>query len=432
MRGPQRFLLADCFGLSGWHAPEWSDVHGAYRWTGPDACSSLRLPIRPRSGQVLRIVVVHQACPAALVGAAIRINGHLLDASAANGCHGTTVLSGRLTDAHVSDPDLGVEISVGATEAPSAADARRVGIAVSSLEVLDTAGASAPDEPGRMDVPVSVVIACTGSWEDVRSAIACVAAVALPPGSEVIVASSHAAPADLPVAGGRALRWLCAPDSSVFDLRARGADAAAGRVVVMTEDHCRPDAEWAAHLARMFDEHGECVVTGCAVANGASVLAVDRASYAVTFDTFRPDRLTSTVPAIAGLAIRRDCLPRAQPPGWMEMTFVPAMQRLPHAVQMCRDAVTVHVQSLGWRGSVAAHYHNGRSARGFTSQSGRRVSVLRAAGESARMAAGNLRRLLGRDSLALQAWIVVLVTAHAMGVAVGAVAGVGRSAHRVP
>jgi hypothetical protein len=43
---------------------------------------------------------------------------------------------------------------------------------------------------------------------------------------------------------GPDVRWISRPGESVFQLRSAGYDACRGEIVAVTEDHCRPAADW--------------------------------------------------------------------------------------------------------------------------------------------------------------------------------------------
>jgi hypothetical protein len=93
--------------------------------------------------------------------------------------------------------------------------------------------------------------------------------------------------------------------------------------------------------------------------------------------------------------------------------------------------VVDHVQSLGWRGHSAGHFHNGRSIAAFRCiDASPWYRLLRAAGCFVLPPVLSKRRLQGKLIASLP-WLAWLLCCHAAGELAGYLAGPGDSLRRV-
>jgi hypothetical protein len=184
------------------------------------------------------------------------------------------------------------------------------------------------------------------------------------------------------------------------------------------------------------------VAVAGAVANGSTGDPWDWANFLLTFaehmlpiDAARARR----APSVANGSFKRERVvePADRRAGWLELELMP---QLVAAGQVARDdgPLVTHVQSHGGvRGTLAAHFHNGRACTGLRADPpGPRAALV-----EARRLAGLPRRLIGelraaramRPSLdcvgaAGARRVPLIALAHTAGEAVGLLAGPGRSA----
>ena len=428
-----KFLLADCYPMSGWHGIEVDPRHGPFRWSGPAAIAQIALPVAVDGPLNFRVRVIHQVNARILNGFRVRINGHDAIVRVDEGPDGTAVIAGDVPPAAVGAREARLELHLPETARPDAAngarDARELGVAVSEIAF------DAPTLEPRQAAPITLVISSTDDWEHIQPCVEAVLAQAHSLGAEVIVASAADEP-DWPAGGRPRLRWVRCPGASPFGLRAAAIAAATGDVIAITEDHCNPRPDWASRILDEFRAFPRCIAIGGAVVNGTVDTVVDRASFEATFARYAPDALTAPVPCIANLALRREWASAGGPVGWLEFTFLPAIGRLPGAVRLSAKILSVHSQPLCLWTALGLHYHNGRSATGLM-QEAERSSLASAASEGWRMLRSRRAdrhrspRNGRRESAVVLALVGAFECAHAVGIAVGAYAGAGHSAHRL-
>ncbi len=415
--------------MSGWHGIEVDPRHGAFRWSGPAAVARIALPVAVDGPSTFRVHVIHQVNARVLNGFRVVINGHDAIAWAEEGPDGTTVLAGDVPALASDAREVRLELHLPETTRPDATngsqDSRELGVAVSEIAF------GVPTPEPRPTTPITLAISSTDDWEHIQPCVAAVLAQSQSLGAEVIVASAANEP-DWPAGGRPQLRWLTCPGASAFDLRAAAMAAATGDVVAITEDHCEPRPDWASRILDEFRESPRCIVVGGAVVNGTVSTVVDRASFEATFAPYAPDALTAPIPCIANLALRREWATLGGPPGWLEFEFLPAMARLPGAVRLSAQILNVHSQPLRLWTALCLHYHNGRSATGLMRGAEPR-SLSSAASEGWQMLRSRRRSMRNgrRQSAGMIALVGAFEIAHAVGIAAGAYAGAGRSAHRL-
>ena len=292
--------------------------------------------------------------------------------------------------------------------------------------------------------PLSIVIATTRPWPEVRACLDSLRDQVRTARAEVIVAdaSGQGLPGDHDLYPE--VTWLKAPGFSVFRLRALGITSARGEVVALTEDHCRVRPDWCERTLAAHKKHPMASAIGGAVENGATTHLIDWAGYFIVNGPFMLPLRSGECARIslqANISYKRRALARPLPPlGMMEMLYNQALHDRGETLVADERIVVEHVQSLGVLGTCAAHFHNGRSIAGFRLQ---RMPLaeraLRLAGcfvlpgvmlwRTLRIVFSK-RRYVGRAVLSLP-FIVILLCCHAAGEFVGYLAGPGPSPERL-
>ncbi len=216
---------------------------------------------------------------------------------------------------------------------------------------------------------LSIVLATTHPWPEVERTLRALLAA---DGGEMEVIVCAAAGGEPPAGwGDERLRVVSGDrDESVFALRARGLAVARGEVVAITEDHCVPAPDWPAALLAAHARHPAAAALSGAVGNGAVDDAWDWANFLLTFaEHMRPldDAPAARAPSVANGSFKRSLvsLPPAPAAGWLELELMPD---LVGAGRVARDGgpLVVHDQTHGgWRGTLSAHFHNGRASAGL-------------------------------------------------------------------
>jgi hypothetical protein len=218
-------------------------------------------------------------------------------------------------------------------------------------------------------IRLSVVVATTHAWPSLKACLEILLPQCEALGVELLIADStgEGLPDPLPQAFCN-IRHLVVPGASVFELRARATEAASGQIVAWTEDHCRPAPDWCAKICEAHARTPEACIVGGAVINGSREEFTDWASFLCTFGPFLPpfkNPPRKRAPAVANLSMKR----RAIPAGPIRAGFIELIcqTRLLASgrVRFDEDIQVTHVQSFGWGGTFAAHFHNGRSTTGL-------------------------------------------------------------------
>ena|GEM_PF-683492 len=135
-----------------WHAVEHSARHGAFRWTGSAARSTVEWPVRLDRPLAMRIHVVHMLAAGALQALVVEAQGQRVATTVARTDAGTWLVDGVLDPAlHASRvPYVQVTLSGIASARPLdigiSADRRRLGVAIGAIEL-------APLTRSRVAVP---------------------------------------------------------------------------------------------------------------------------------------------------------------------------------------------------------------------------------------------------------------------------------------
>lgn len=96
----------------------------------------------------------------------------------------------------------------------------------------------------------------------------------------------------------------CAPGTPLPELRARALERAAGRYVVVTEDHCVPAPGWLDAMARAFERApaGTAAVGGC-VDNGVTATALDWATFLCEYAALAPPVAEGPADVLPGMNV---------------------------------------------------------------------------------------------------------------------------------
>src|SRR5712692_6886160 len=127
---------------------------------------------------------------------------------------------------------------------------------------------------------LTVVIATTQPWPEVRATLGSLFDQVSASGGEVIV--SDGSGQELPVEVAErypGLIWLKQPRASVFALRGVALARAKGDLIATTEDHCTASPDWCASVLRVHAEHPDARVLLGAVANGCPERLMDWAHH---------------------------------------------------------------------------------------------------------------------------------------------------------
>jgi len=283
-------------------------------------------------------------------------------------------------------------------------------------------------------ISISVILAATDVSPDLANCLAVLEPQVEAVHGEIIVGDGHGAALDeRHVAASDRLSCIRIPGASVFELRARCAEAARGDVVAITEDHCVVGADWCAQILTAFVENPDAMAVTGPVLNGSTDRLIDWANFLHTFGAFFPP-VNGTqqyrCPPAANVAYRRSAIgagPIAT--GWMELELSPRLFR--EGRFRVHESVTVtHVQSHGFWGTLRAHFHNGRSTTGLHRVPFTRRQLpwtqFRAARGS--MSPETRSAPAARASLPL---LLLLSCCHAAGEITGILAGPGRSPARL-
>jgi hypothetical protein len=293
-------------------------------------------------------------------------------------------------------------------------------------------------------VPISVTVSTVQGWPEVAAALATLRASAEAAGGEVVVADGSGkgpAPAD---ALGSSVRWLSQPGASIFQLRHATYQAAAGQIVAVTEDHVHVPREWASRHVAAHAANPEALAIGGSVLNGATDGTMDWASFLIVQAPVAAPMPSGPAKRLSGavnVSYKRPALSHID-------TFdgLGAMDGL-HQRELAKrggtlindDSIRVsHVQSLGFRGTTAIHFHAGRTISGFRRRRMDLVQVARLLGAPFVPLVRYVRTVAllgprGYGTLVLRCTpaILWLLYSQGLGQFVGYLAGEGDSPRRV-
>ena len=217
-------------------------------------------------------------------------------------------------------------------------------------------------------LPLSVVVGTTQPWPEVRPCLDGFYAEARAIGAEVLVAHrGDGLPADV-ASSYPGVVAVCEPDASIYRLRSIGMARSRGDVVLLTEDHCVPRAGWCRAHLEAHRRRPDVAVVGGPVLNGATRRLIDWASFLLGHASYLPPIEPGERPAVdrSNVSYKRRVLPaEPSPDGRMEPVLDSELQARGEKFLMQPDPLIDHVQSLGLRGTLSIHFHNGRAVAGL-------------------------------------------------------------------
>ncbi len=123
----------------------------------------------------------------------------------------------------------------------------------------------------------------------------------------------------------------CRREASLPEMRAQALEAARGKYVLVTEDHCVPPLSWLGDFKSMIDENPDaCVIAGC-VENGVHERMLDWATFLCEYAAFAPPIAEGTGNSLAGMNVMYERRALAECPaelltkGFWETTIHPRL-----------------------------------------------------------------------------------------------------------
>ena len=160
-----------------------------------------------------------------------------------------------------------------------------------------------------------MILATIEPWPDLANCLAVLEPQVKTLGGEILVGDGHGnALTEDYVRESDCVSWIKVPGASVFELRARAAEAARGEIIATTEDHCVVGSDWCAAILEAFASHPEAQAVWGPILNGSREHWIDWANYLHTFGGFLPLRsgAAGPLPPNANVAYRRDVFPMDQ------------------------------------------------------------------------------------------------------------------------
>jgi hypothetical protein len=229
--------------------------------------------------------------------------------------------------------------------------------------------------PKTAPTPTMTVTASTvQGWPDIEPYVRSFEAAAAAVGGEVIVTDGSGLPAPPAAMLGPDTTWISEPGRSVFQLRASAYRAARAPIIGVTEDHCLLPADWAQRNLDAHAAHPEAAAIGGSVLNGATDLVMDWASFLIVQSAVAAPIASGPTDRIAGavsVSYKRAALADIDEHAGMGAMDALHQRELASsgAALFADDRIrVVHDQSLGFGGTVAIHYHAGRTFGGFRRQ----------------------------------------------------------------
>jgi len=292
---------------------------------------------------------------------------------------------------------------------------------------------------------LSIVIATTKPWPEICACLDSLLNQANAVGAEIFVADGN----------GRGLSegeresydgviWLKELGASVFALRKLAMCQARGEIIAITEDHCRVAPNWCEQIIQAHKDYPDAAAIGGIVDNGASTSLIDWANFFLVFAPFVSPIKNGPCERIclqANISYKRRVVSRmASQLGVMEMLFTRQLREEGDTLIADDRLVVSHVQSHGFWGTFAAHFHNGRSIAGFRLEHlGSIERILRLFSTAILppyLLWSTLRALVSKQRFLRQVFaslplLAFLVCCHAAGEFVGYIAGPGQSPKRL-
>ncbi len=292
-----------------------------------------------------------------------------------------------------------------------------------------------PISESDLDSPpkLSVVVGTTEREPAIAACLARLAPQARRVSLEIIVV--YRDPQGLPAGLGEqpAIKLICSPGASIFELRAVGNNAANGEIIAFTEDHCLVAENWCEQIIALHRQKPDAAVIGGVMKNASSRHYVDIANFFLTFGLFTAARNTRQVypPPAANISCKRAAIPQPLSAGELEFVLNPRLCAA--GLSEIDDSLIVeHVQSRGFQNTCAAHFHNGRASAGMISlaPAARFYRLLRCVALPLKLSYRGARAMHQNHLAGMLTTLPLffsLAICHSAGEAVGLVAGAGKS-----
>ena len=109
------------------------------------------------------------------------------------------------------------------------------------------------------------------------------------------------------------LTWIrCKDNSTLPEMRTIGFQTSRGELVIITEDHCVPYADWFEKFTEAFDQYPEAAAIAGSVDNGVTETGLDWATFLCEYASYYPPIESGASHDLAGMNIcyQRTCLER--------------------------------------------------------------------------------------------------------------------------
>jgi hypothetical protein len=220
------------------------------------------------------------------------------------------------------------------------------------------------------NIPLTVVIATTQPWPELKMCLDSLHDQAAAAGAELLVVDGHGRglPDGVLDRYPRVTR-IERSGASVLQMRAFAMAQASGEVVAVTEDHCRVAPDWCRRIIEAHHKFPDAAVVGGVVENGASQRIVDWASFFIVNGASMPPVRNGAhrkVALQASVSYKRRAVPREVPRlGRMEWMLNRELRRRGETLVSDDRIVVDHIQSLTFGQTCAIHYHDSRCIAAF-------------------------------------------------------------------
>jgi hypothetical protein len=215
--------------------------------------------------------------------------------------------------------------------------------------------------------PLSIVIATTQGWPDLRPCLEAVRDQAVAVGAEVVIADGSAGQPLESESLGPGFRWLRRPEAGVVELRRFAMEHAHGDIVAVTEDHCVVAPDWCARILDAHARHPGAAAIKGAVVNGSRDHLVDWAAFFVNQAPHLAPfvgRDTDVILPMSCVSYKRWALqpyPAHQEPWPVELRDYREWLRAGHVLVADEQIWIAHHQAVGFVRTSGLQFHNARA-----------------------------------------------------------------------
>lgn len=306
------------------------------------------------------------------------------------------------------------------------------------------AGVAARPHRSAIRPRIQVITAAAEPWPSIEPFLRAVEPEIAAAGGELLVGMRD----ETVLPGAHRPPWVQAYPAGTTDpfaLRAAALDAADGDLVVVTEDHCRPAPGWLAAYQVATERSAAPLLAG-AVTNGSPDKKADWANYLLGFAAWAPPLTTmpgDRCPTVANCAVLRPVLsnaaPAPVPTGWFERDLVAELWRV-GGTALVPGAAVAHTQAFPAWHHLRNHFDDTRcaGAHAASTDPGYRPSLhpRALALVSRTFLRGVVDAVAPRPDLIgphrdARWWLRALAGTRAVGLAIGARFGAGRSGERL-